>query len=141
MAKYQHASDFVEGNPPYSGVIRDDGQWVANKSHSKDWDDYLEWAKDNDTAPYLSPRNGGMALKLNDGDDAIGSMLDSLPYDPNQPPPVEANDPPRSQRPDAVRVHGGGTTSGAVRDRDENNTSRTSGTSGTSATSGGTTKP
>jgi len=100
MAKYQHASDAVAGMPPFSGVIRSDGKWVANMATSEDWEEYLDWARDgkNHPDPYKSPSDGGVVIKLEEGQVAYGAMLDSLPPEPttgSEPPkPAQAPPPP-----------------------------------------------
>jgi hypothetical protein len=80
-AQYQHASDYVSGQPPYSGVIRADGKWVACAADSQDWTDYLTWAETegNVPDPYLNPAQGGVKIVLEEGQVPYGSMLDSLP--------------------------------------------------------------
>ena len=79
--QYQHASDYTPGSPPYSGVIRADGKWVACAADSPDWDEYLEWAKTegNVPDPYLHPSQGGVAIVLEEGQVPYGVMLDSIP--------------------------------------------------------------
>lgn len=80
-AQYQHASDWVSGAPPYSGVIRADGKWVACAADSQDWTDYLTWAETegNVPDPYLNPAQGGVKIVLEEGQVPYGVMLDSLP--------------------------------------------------------------
>jgi len=96
MAKYQHASDAIEGMPPFSGVIRDDGKWVANMAANPDWQEYLEWAKDpkNHPDPYKSPANGGVAIKLEEGQLPYGAMVDSMPPEPTTGSAAQAPAPP-----------------------------------------------
>ena len=86
MAEYQHASDWYPGKPPFSGVIRTgDGRWIANQAvdESPEWAEYLEWAKveGNNTDPYLHPGYGGATIVLQEGEEPVGVMLDSLPED------------------------------------------------------------
>jgi hypothetical protein len=94
-ANYQHASDSVKGMPPYSGVIRADGRWVPCAAGNEDWAEYLEWAKDekNQPDPYRSPEEGGVVIKLQEGEVAVGSMLDSMPPEPEPTPVVSAPEP------------------------------------------------
>lgn len=79
-AAYQHASDWWPGHPPYSGVIKADGTWVANEN-SPEWHEYLDWAatEGNVTDPYKHPSQGGVTIVLKEGEVPVGSMLDSLP--------------------------------------------------------------
>lgn len=105
---YQDASDAVPGMNPYSGVIRDDGRWVACAANSDLWDEYLTWAETetNKRLPFKSPADGGYVIKLQEGEEAYGSMLDSLPPEgetvtpgpmqPPPPPPAGAMPPPPS---------------------------------------------
>jgi len=86
MSEYQHASDFMYGKPPYSGVIRTaDGKFIANQavSESPDWQAYLDWAaiEGNVADPYLAPEAGGVALVLEEGEVPVGTMLDSMPLE------------------------------------------------------------
>src|SRR5262245_3307119 len=84
MAEYQLPSDGVNGRP-YSGVIKSDGTWVPCAAENEDWDAYVEWAGDyskNKPDPYRSPADGGVAIKLAEGQEAVGAMLDSLPPEP-----------------------------------------------------------
>ena len=100
MAKYQNASDAVQGMPPYSGVIRDDGRWCPNMAGNKDYAEYVAWAKDakNKADPYKSPADGGVAIKLQEGEEAVGAMVDSLPPEP-EPKPAAPPAPPASPPP------------------------------------------
>jgi len=92
-APYQLPSDGVGGRP-YSGVIKSDGTWVPCAADNEDWDEYVEWAGDyskNHPDPYRSPADGGVAIKLAEGQVAVGAMLDSMPPDPppaSTPPPT-----------------------------------------------------
>ena len=108
-AKYQYPSDGQPGMPPYSGVIRGDGRWVPNDKDNEDWQEYLEWAKDpnNHCDPYRSPADGGVAIKLQEGEEAVGCMVDSLPPEPTTssakpeqfgPPAPPAHTPPPTTR-------------------------------------------
>ena len=83
MAEYQHASDAFDGTAR-SGVIRTlDGRWIACGAEdvSPDWDTYVTWrdTMGSVTDPYKPPLQGGVAIVLQEGEEAIGSMLDSLP--------------------------------------------------------------
>lgn len=95
MAEYQHASDWIPGtSTPYSGVIRtSDGKFIPCQAtaESQDWADYLAWAavEGNVTDPYLAPEAGGAVLTLEEGEEPVGTMNDSLPLVPGEPgPPV-----------------------------------------------------
>jgi hypothetical protein len=78
---YQHASDYIPGHPPFSGVITAAGKWVAVQAESQDWVDYQTWAatEGNVPDPYLHPAQGGVAIVLGEGQVPYGVMLDSIP--------------------------------------------------------------
>jgi hypothetical protein len=83
MATYQHASDAIPGHPPFSGVIMG-GKWIPVAADSPDWDAYVEWAAAdpaNVPDPWKPISQGGVAIILETGQVAVGSMLDSLPED------------------------------------------------------------
>jgi hypothetical protein len=83
MAAYQHASDFIPDHPPFSGVIMG-GKWVPVAADNEDWQAYLEWAAAdpaNVPDPWLPLSQGGIAIVLEEGQVAVGVMLDSLPED------------------------------------------------------------
>lgn len=93
-AEYQLASDGYDG-VARSGVIRKDGKWVPAEAGNPDWYAYCQWlheSEDNNPAPFASPRDGGIAIKLEPNQSAIGSMLDSVD-DPDMP--VDAERPRR----------------------------------------------
>lgn len=83
-AAYQHASDYIPGMGPFSGVIRSsDGKWIACQAvaDSQDWADYLTWAETpgNVPDPYLHPDQGGVTIVLQPEEVPVGTMCDSLP--------------------------------------------------------------
>lgn len=82
---YQLASDGFWGNA-YSGVIRTaDGAWCPCEYGNADWQGYMDWfaqSLSNRADPWRSPADGGVAIVLKPGQEAVGSMLDSLPPDP-----------------------------------------------------------
>jgi hypothetical protein len=83
-AAYQHASDYVPDCPPYSGVIKADGTWVACEANSAEWDAYVAWAAAdpaNVPDPYLHPEQGGVTLVVPPDTVPYGTMLDSIPPD------------------------------------------------------------
>src|SRR5262245_30175901 len=91
MAEYQLPSDGVNGRP-YSGVIKSDGTWVPCAADNEDWDAYVEWVGDyskNHPDPYRAPADGGVAIKLKEGEVAVGAMLDSLPPPSANTAPVD----------------------------------------------------
>jgi hypothetical protein len=90
---YQHASDWIPGYPPFSGVIRvSDGKFIACAANSQEWQEYLDWAAAdpaNVPDPFLSPNAGGVAIVPAEDQPVYGSMLESLPpADPALAPPV-----------------------------------------------------
>jgi hypothetical protein len=81
MATYQLAADAIAGKA-YSGVIRTaDGRWVANAAGSSDWADYITWLETPANVPdsYKSPSEGGATIVLEEGQEAFGAMLPSMP--------------------------------------------------------------
>lgn len=98
-APYQLPSDGHDGRA-YSGVIKSDGTWVPCEAGNEDWEEYQKWVNDpkadppNRPDPYRSPRDGGVTIKLAEGQEAVGCMLDSLPPEPAKP----ATPPPTQQR-------------------------------------------
>lgn len=83
----------------YSGVIKSDGTWCPCAHGNEDWQDYMDWygqSVDNRADPWLSPADGGVAIKLKEGEVPVGTMFDSLPPD-WQPAPVKADAPPKTQ--------------------------------------------
>ena len=97
--KYQLASDGYDG-VAYSGVIRSDGKWVPAEAGNPDWHEYCDWlheSEDNVPAPFRSVRDGGLAIKLEPNQSAVGSMLDSVEdLDGDQPPPAPRRIPHRA---------------------------------------------
>jgi len=91
-AAYQLAWDGYDGMA-FSGVIKADGTWVPCAAENTDWDAYQTWVGDktasppNKPDPWRAPADGGVAIKLAEGQEAVGSMLYSLPP---PAPPVEA---------------------------------------------------
>jgi hypothetical protein len=90
---YQHASDWIPGYPPFSGVIRvSDGKFIACAANSAEWQEYLDWAAAdpaNIPDPFLSPNAGGVAIVPAEDQLVYGSMLESIPpVDPALAPPV-----------------------------------------------------
>lgn len=89
--RYQLASDGYDG-VARSGVIRSDGKWVPCEAGNPDWHEYCDWvaaSDDNNPAPFRAPRDGGVAIKLDPNQSAVGSMRDSVDDDdmPQPPPP------------------------------------------------------
>lgn len=87
MAKYQLASDGYDGTAR-SGVIRDDGKWIPAEAGNPDWYEYVAWLEespDNNPDGYRSVANGGVAIKLEENQSAVGAMLDSLEENVNIP--------------------------------------------------------
>lgn len=91
MAEYQLASDGYDG-VARSGVIRGDGKWIPCEAGNPDWYEYVKWLEaspDNNPEPWRRVEHGGLAIKLEDDQSAVGAMLDSVEM-PDMPPPVEA---------------------------------------------------
>ena len=91
-AEYQLASDGYDGSAR-SGVIRADGKWVPAEAGNPDWYAYMQWLREdeeNRPAPYASPRDGGVAIKLEPNQSAVGVMKDSID-DEDMPMPPEEN--------------------------------------------------
>lgn len=124
-AEYQLASDGYDGSAR-SGVIRQDGKWIPAEAGNPDWYAYMQWLRedeDNRPAPYASPKDGGIAIRLAPNQSAVGVMKDSIddeemPMPPEEPrrmhtqadmynPPAVPTDhsqsPAREQRGDAFR--------------------------------------
>ena len=123
--KYQLASDGYDG-VARSGVIRADGKWIPCEAGNPDWHEYCDWlaaSEDNNPAPFRSPEDGGMVIKLDPNQSAVGSMLDSIEkedlppperdprrvpnradlYNPPVVPTDASHSPTRDQRSDAYR--------------------------------------
>jgi len=98
MAEYQLPSDGFDGRA-YSGVIKSDGTWVPCEADNEDWQEYEKWVNDpkadppNKPDPYRSPADGGVAIKLKEGEEAVGCMVDSLPPEPATKPPEQMGPP------------------------------------------------
>jgi hypothetical protein len=88
--KYQLPSDGFDGTAR-SGVIRSDGKWIPAEAGNPDWYEYVKWLEespDNNPDPFLSPDDGGVEIKLEDNQSAVGSMIPSV-RELDMPPPVE----------------------------------------------------
>lgn len=90
MAEYQLPSDAFDG-VARSGVIRGDGKWIPCEAGNPDWYEYVKWLEaspDNNPEPFRRVEHGGVAIKLEDDQSAVGSMVDSVEQ-LDMPPPAE----------------------------------------------------